>query len=115
MQMVSLGVGLIPAWRQSSLSVPSSTLEPTFRSHVKFLLILLITMSFFATTALLPTMPPRPHHADHRLITAGIWTVHFGIDLAGRDSQYRMRDLIESVSRTSYHADMLMWPQRYAA
>ena len=42
-----------------------------------------------------PAKTPIPHHAPERLITAGIWTVHFGIDDAGRDSQYRMRDLIK--------------------
>ena len=35
-----------------------------------------------------------PYHKDSNVWTAGIWTVHFGVDLAGRDSQRRMLDLI---------------------
>lgn len=96
--MVSLGMGLIPAWRKSSLAIPcfpQSIVEPTFRLQVNRLLALLISVSFLATTAVFPTAAPRPHGADQRLITAGIWTVHFGIDDAGRESQYRMRDLIK--------------------
>ena len=38
-----------------------------------------------------------PHHSPERLVTAGIWTVHFGIDLEGRDSQPRMRDLVKDM------------------
>ncbi|KZS92349.1 hypothetical protein SISNIDRAFT_412412 [Sistotremastrum niveocremeum HHB9708] len=45
----------------------------------------------------LPIDPPKPHRVQERLITAGIWTVHFGIDLEGRDSQRRMRDLIKDM------------------
>jgi len=31
------------------------------------------------------------------MLTAGIWTVHFGIDNEGRDSQRRMRDLVSDM------------------
>jgi hypothetical protein len=30
-------------------------------------------------------------------VTAGVWTLHFGIDNEGRDSQRRVRDLIRCV------------------
>lgn len=96
-----LGLGLIPAWQRSSLAIPCTPpaiIESTFRLYVKRLLAVLVSVSFLATTALFPTAAPRPHRADQRLITAGIWTVHFGIDDAGRESQYRMRDLIKYVT-----------------
>ncbi|KAF8484380.1 hypothetical protein JB92DRAFT_3028987, partial [Gautieria morchelliformis] len=89
----ALGMGLVPEWWRSSLTIPSilpSTLNETVVGLV------LVSVSFLATTTLFSTPTPRPHHADQRLITAGIWTVHFGIDDAGRESQYRMRDLINT-------------------
>lgn len=36
----------------------------------------------------------KPHHEETGVWTSAIWTVHFGVDLAGRDSQKRMLDLI---------------------
>lgn len=109
--MVSVGLGLVPAWRRSSLSIPSATVGP-FHRQARRLLALLVPISFLATTALMPTMTPRPHHADQRLITAGIWTVHFGIDDAGRDSQYRMRDLIKLVKSRFYVTLTLIYDHR---
>ncbi len=44
-----------------------------------------------------PTPVPAPAHARARLVNAGIWAVHFGIDNAGRDSQRGMRDLFRDM------------------
>lgn len=37
---------------------------------------------------------PQPSHPDSRLVTAGIWTIHFGLDNDMWASEHRMRDLI---------------------
>ena len=37
---------------------------------------------------------PQPYRPGPRIVRAGIWTVHFGMDNQGRDSQRAMRDLI---------------------
>ncbi|WWD19737.1 hypothetical protein CI109_104201 [Kwoniella shandongensis] len=42
----------------------------------------------------LPTSAPIPYYPDHKIFTGGIWTVHFGVDKEGRDSQRRMMELI---------------------
>ncbi|KAH9018476.1 Frag1/DRAM/Sfk1 family-domain-containing protein [Lactarius pseudohatsudake] len=44
-----------------------------------------------------PTPVPVPAHARARILNAGIWAVHFGIDNAGRDSQRGMRDLFRDM------------------
>ncbi|KAL7421582.1 Protein cwh43 [Cryptotrichosporon argae] len=36
-----------------------------------------------------------PYCPEHRQFTGGIWTVHFGIDESGRDSQRRMAELVK--------------------
>ncbi|KAF8588899.1 hypothetical protein K439DRAFT_1334281 [Ramaria rubella] len=97
MQVATLGLGFIPVWRQLPSPLLFSSVEPAFGRQVRHLLAMSILASFLATTAWLPTQPPMPHHSAERLITAGIWTVHFGIDNAGRESQYRMRDLIKDM------------------
>lgn len=39
--------------------------------------------------------PPKPHHPEEKLLTAGIWTIHFGLDNDMWASEGRMRDLLE--------------------
>ncbi|KIY44119.1 hypothetical protein FISHEDRAFT_51837 [Fistulina hepatica ATCC 64428] len=41
----------------------------------------------------LPSAPPRPFKEGSRIVTAGIWTVHFGLDNRGRDSQWRIKTI----------------------
>ncbi|KAI0259848.1 Frag1/DRAM/Sfk1 family-domain-containing protein [Gloeopeniophorella convolvens] len=44
-----------------------------------------------------PTPHPAPAHERARLLHAGIWTVHFGIDNAGRDSQHGIAALLRDM------------------
>lgn len=60
------------------------------------------TIFFTIIVSLLVTIhrwPPPPVllKSSRRIVNAGIWTVHFGFDNAGRDSQRRMRDLIRDM------------------
>lgn len=41
--------------------------------------------------------PIQPYYPNHRIISGGIWTVHFGVDLPGRDSQHRMAALLRDM------------------
>jgi hypothetical protein len=42
-----------------------------------------------------PLQAPQPYRPGPRIIRAGIWTIHFGLDNTGRDSQRGMRELIK--------------------
>lgn len=46
-----------------------------------------------------PSVVIKPHRPGPRIARTGIWTVHFGIDNEGRDSQRRMRDLVKYILR----------------
>jgi hypothetical protein len=89
-----------------SLSVGVSSLEPSYpgpysnrtRARFQTTLSLLSIVSLLVTLYRLPPTP-RPFKPGRRIVTAGIWTVHFSIDNAGRDSQRRIRDLVQSVPR----------------
>lgn len=81
-------------WPHIQPSAPTFTLSKKARAYVVNSVFVLSSLSFLATMYRWPTEPPRPHRPGPRIIRAGIWTVHFGIDDEGRDSQRRMRDLI---------------------
>jgi hypothetical protein len=54
---------------------------------------------FFLVTAYfrIPTNDYKPYHKDSRVITAGIWTIHFSLDNDMWSSEYRIRDLIKEL------------------
>ncbi|WWC72123.1 uncharacterized protein I206_106083 [Kwoniella pini CBS 10737] len=45
----------------------------------------------------MPTTAPVPYYPNHKIFSGGIWTVHFGLDKEGRDSQWRMMQLIKDM------------------
>jgi hypothetical protein len=62
------------------------------RRHIRIALALIAVVALIGplrkSAQMAPT--PAPAHARVRILNAGIWTVHFGIDNAGRDSQRSM-------------------------
>ncbi|POR36968.1 Protein cwh43 [Tolypocladium paradoxum] len=44
-----------------------------------------------------PTNDYKPYHANDRVLTAGIWTIHFSLDNDMWSSEHRMRDLIKEM------------------
>lgn len=77
----------------------ASSLPSSFRTHTLALLAVIPLIALLSPLTHAPSPPPAPSaaHARGRLLNAGIWTVHFGIDDAGRDSQRRMRDLVKDM------------------
>jgi len=53
--------------------------------------------SVLVTLYRLPSEPPRPFNPGPRILRAGVWTLHFGFDNEGRESQRRVRDVIRYV------------------
>lgn len=62
-----------------------------------------LTLGFFCALGVMtaylrtPTQVPQPYHPQEKLFTAGIWTVHFGLDNDMWASEYRMRDIIRDL------------------
>lgn len=44
-----------------------------------------------------PTYDYVPYHKDEKILTAGIWTIHFSLDNDMWSSEYRMRDVIKEL------------------
>ncbi|KDN50669.1 hypothetical protein RSAG8_01167, partial [Rhizoctonia solani AG-8 WAC10335] len=81
---------------QSTDTPPISTFAK-LKSRTQATLGLVMVLAMSVVLYRTPQSPPVPHHSGDRLITAGIWTMHFGQDNEGRDSQRRMRDLIRDM------------------
>lgn len=66
--------------------------------HKKFygIAAVLINVLFLCATFMrFPTNDYKPHHPEDRVLTAGIWTIHFSIDNDMWSSEHRMRDLLK--------------------
>lgn len=77
-----------------------SRTSQTTKSYAFITLTLITVFSLISTIFRLPVTPPKPHKqgkTDKRLFNAGIWTVHFGFDNEGHDSQRGMRELIRDM------------------
>ncbi|KAG9297374.1 hypothetical protein G9A89_009458 [Geosiphon pyriformis] len=67
------------------------------RSLTKIVLAALIVISFFIIFCRLPSNLPKPYHPEQKLLTGGIWTIHFGLDNDMWASEYRLRDVIKEL------------------
>jgi hypothetical protein len=54
-------------------------------------------LSGIVTVYRLPSSPPQSFKPGPRIIQAGIWTVHFGFDNEGHDSQRGIRNLVRDM------------------
>ncbi|KDQ53108.1 hypothetical protein JAAARDRAFT_39481 [Jaapia argillacea MUCL 33604] len=95
MQMATLAFGF--NWPRLPKSAISMTLPSSTVSFTRILLVLAAVFSLLVTMYRAPTSSPQPFKPGARIVTAGIWTVHFGIDNEGRDSRRRMGDLIKDM------------------
>ncbi|QLG71358.1 hypothetical protein HG535_0B03980 [Zygotorulaspora mrakii] len=72
-------------------------LSPKFYKIVSYFAFTIISLIGFFTYNLRPTGIPQPYHPDSKLITAGIWTIHFGLDNDMWASEDGMQFLIKEM------------------
>lgn len=100
--MICIGAGIFSA-KASSSNGPSEIRKPTFpagrkqRSYYLYVLAALQMLSVSIAYLRFPTNDYVPYHAEDKVITAGIWTVHFSLDNDMWSSERRMRDLIKEL------------------
>ncbi len=67
------------------------------RSYYIYVLGLLQLWSVSIAYLRFPRYDYVPYHKDDKILTAGIWTIHFSLDNDMWSSEYRMRDLIKEL------------------
>ncbi|KAG6900584.1 hypothetical protein C0993_008301 [Termitomyces sp. T159_Od127] len=90
------------AFRWSQVGYPQSLRVDVYprnmmSSYSKALIAVISTLSVLGTLYRWPSSPPQPWKPGPRIFNAGIWTVHFGIDNGGRDSQQGITNLIRDM------------------
>ena len=80
----------------NKLSAPQIDVSSAL-SSVKKIIYPLIVISGLIAYIRLPTSDPVPYHPGTNMFTAGIWTIHFGLDNEMWASEGRMRDLIRDL------------------
>ncbi|KAH9214997.1 calcofluor white hypersensitive protein-like protein [Leptodontidium sp. 2 PMI_412] len=67
------------------------------RSYYLYALGVLQLLSVSIAYLRFPTYDYVPYHKDEKILTAGIWTIHFSLDNDMWSSEYRMRDVIKEL------------------
>lgn len=95
-------VAILPAFRlpfgASTRTNSSFRISSPTRIQIPATLCLLSLVSVLFTIIHWPAVGPRPFKPGTRMFNTGIWTIHFGIDNVGHDSQRRIRDVIGCVA-----------------
>ncbi|CAG8619795.1 10685_t:CDS:10 [Paraglomus brasilianum] len=96
MMMGLIGLGVHAAGRSYSFKHAHVNVTRYSRYYTKLFLGVLIVLS---TLIMLVRMPraPVPYHPEDKLLTAGIWTIHFALDNDMWASEVRIRDAIKEL------------------
>lgn len=98
--MAFIGAGVFsaissaPASHRSAQRAPHPTARRQ-RSYYSYIIVALQLLSFSIAYLRFPSYDYTPYHPESKIITAGIWTIHFYLDDPMYDSSRRMRDLIK--------------------
>ncbi|CDO92004.1 unnamed protein product [Kluyveromyces dobzhanskii CBS 2104] len=76
---------------------PFESVENSFSKKIRLVAVGLLVLVANFTYQIRPTLVPEPYHPDANLITAGIWTIHFGFDNDLWASEDRMAHLIKDM------------------
>ena len=98
-QLAAISLAFRPSFRLSNKSNSLLRILSAARTRIIAILCFSSLVSVLVTLLRWPAMGPRPYKPETRLFNAGIWTIHFGIDNVGHDSQRRIRDVIRYVTR----------------
>ena len=97
--VVLLGLGVLNLPGAGAVPRSQKTYSSN-RSRSSFYVYLLLAIQMWAVSISylrFPTNNYVPYHADDKIITAGIWTIHFALDNDMWSSERRMRDVIKEL------------------
>ena len=98
--MIMIGAGVFSALTTNSSSTKKVKASPKGRKISAYYLHILFALQLLSGSIAylrFPTNNYQPYHKDEKLITAGIWTIHFSLDNDMWSSERRMRDAIKEL------------------
>ncbi|KAJ7158875.1 Frag1/DRAM/Sfk1 family-domain-containing protein [Mycena filopes] len=95
LQMACLSLAF--RWPGFPALVPQKMPIPSHLSSSRITLACFCVASLLVTLYRTPAGFPQPFKPGPRIFNAGIWTVHFGMDNEGRDSQRLVRDVVRDM------------------
>jgi len=99
--VLAIGAGLYVAPKATSNSNPRARSNKNGSNRLKsfyvYILAVLELLAISISYLRFPTNDYVPYHKEDKVITAGIWTVHFSLDNDMWSSERRMRDLIKEL------------------
>lgn len=96
--MAFIGLGVVNYNRTVPRRQESKTKRQAASQHKKYFGVATLAVNIVFLCAAyrrFPTNDYKPYHPEDRVMTAGIWTIHFSLDNHMWSSEYRMRDLIK--------------------
>ena len=97
MLLVSAGVFNITTRNARSRKVQPPTNRYRHRKYYTFALGIINIFFLVSAYTRFSTNDYQPYHEESKVMTAGIWTIHFSLDNDMWSSEYRMRDLIKEL------------------
>ncbi|KAJ0424066.1 Frag1/DRAM/Sfk1 family-domain-containing protein [Aspergillus carlsbadensis] len=98
--MLCIGAGVFSASVSKSNNPKNKPISPNGRRarlYYVYVLVALQLLSVSVAYLRFPTNDYTPYHKEDKAVTAGIWTVHFGLDNDMWASERRMRDVIQEL------------------
>ena len=97
--LVGAGVSAVP--KSEGRSKPRTTSSNQSlrkpQSYYVYILVVLELLAVSVSYLRFPTNDYTPYHKEHKVITAGIWTIHFSLDNDMWSSERRVRDLVKEL------------------
>ncbi|KAI4165080.1 MAG: hypothetical protein LQ342_001357 [Letrouitia transgressa] len=93
------GVYAVPRHENRSRRRPQSSKQVPQRyvSYYTYFLAMLELLALSVSYLRFPTNDYQPYHKNEKMITAGIWTIHFSLDNDMWSSEWRIRDLVKEL------------------
>jgi endonuclease/exonuclease/phosphatase family metal-dependent hydrolase len=98
--MVLIGGGVFSALTTNAAYRKGKSIAAAGQKKSAYLMHLLIALQLLSVSIAylrFPTNDYQPYHPEEKLITAGIWTIHFSLDNDMWSSERRMRDAIKEL------------------
>jgi endonuclease/exonuclease/phosphatase family metal-dependent hydrolase len=98
--MLTLGCGIFSATASETKRSKAAPANPYARKQRTYYIYILLGLQLLGASVSylrFPTYDYTPYHAPEKIITAGIWTIHFGLDNPMWTSERRMANLIREL------------------